>query len=466
MNRATANTRMRITFYGAAQTVTGSRFLVETDDHKTLVDCGLFQGPRVWKERNWGDLPFDATAVNDVVLTHAHIDHTGFLPRFAKLGFRNRVHCTPATADLLSIMLPDSGHIQEEDAAFANRKAYSRHDPALPLYTEEDARSVLLQLSPLPFYQRKDLSKGLQFRLLRAGHILGSAMVEFRNRDQTVLFTGDLGRPSQFIIKSPDTVEDIDYLVLESTYGNRLHQRVDVKKRLREIINRTVASGGTVIVPAFAIGRTQELLFLLRQLDESNQIPKLPIFVDSPMAIDAMSIYSRHESDSSTELEKLQMSDQTPYEWDRVRALRTVSESMELNARNHPCIIISSSGMATAGRILHHMKRRIGDHRNTILFIGFQAEGTKGRLLIEGIKELKIHGKQYRVEAKIESMDALSCHADYDEILLWLQNFKRPPKRVFLVHGEASASQSLAEKIRQSYGWNVDVPAYLETVQL
>ena len=457
---------MKISFYGAAQTVTGSRFLVETANRKVLVDCGLFQGPRVWKDRNWADLPFDPSTVDEVVLTHAHIDHTGFLPRFAKLGFRNRVLCTPATAELLSLLLPDSGHIQEEDAAFANKKRYTSHDPALPLYTEEDANHVLSQLETLEFYRDVSLSPNLTFQFLRAGHILGSAMIQFRHKEETILFTGDLGRPSQFLIKRPDSVTDIDYLIIESTYGNRLHQTVDVKERLVEIISRTASSGGTVIVPAFAIGRTQELLFLLRQLDESRRIPRLPIFVDSPMAIDAMRIYSRHLTDSSTELEALQRLDDTPYEWDGVRALRTIAESMQLNSMVHPSIIIAASGMATAGRILHHLKRRIGNHRNTVLFIGFQAEGTKGRLLMEGIKAIKIHGKTYKVEAKIESMDALSCHADYNELLQWLKNFKRPPKRTFLVHGEASASQSLAEKIREEYGWNVHVPSYLETVTL
>jgi len=457
---------MKISFYGAAQTVTGSRFLIETPEKRVLVDCGLFQGPRIWKERNWVELPFEPVSVDSVVLTHAHIDHSGFLPRFAKLGFRGPVICTPATADLLSLLLPDSGHIQEEDAAFANKKKYTRHEPALPLYTEEDGRRVLNQLQHLEYYNAVQLSRDLSFRFLRAGHILGSAMIEFRYREKTILFTGDLGRPSQFLIKPPDEVRSADCLVMESTYGNRLHQRVDIKERLAELINRTVANGGTVLVPAFAIGRTQELLFLLRNLKEDSRIPDLPIFVDSPMAIDAMSIYNHHRSDSSKELEHLQARDDTPFQWDRVHALRTVQDSMSLNTRTQPCIIVSSSGMASAGRILHHLKRRISDHRNTVLFIGFQAEGTKGRLLVEGIKEIKVHGKHYPVEAKIEYLDALSCHADYEEILQWLQNFQQPPERVFLVHGETSASHSLSQKIAESYGWNVHVPAYLESVNL
>jgi metallo-beta-lactamase family protein len=456
---------MKISFCGAAQTVTGSRFLID-NGARVLIDCGLFQGPRIWKERNWSDLPFDPAQIDAVVLTHAHIDHSGFLPRLVNLGFQGRILCTPATADLLSLLLPDSARIQEEDAAFANKKKYTRHDPALPLYTEESALQTLKLLQTVDFYKRVQFSDRLSFQFLRAGHILGSAMIEMHHGDRICVFTGDLGRPSQFIINRPDTIHSTDHLVLESTYGNRLHQRVNVKDRLAEIINRTVSNGGTLLVPAFAIGRTQELLFLLRDLSETNRIPKLPIFVDSPMAIDAIRIYTRHMSDSSKELKVLEKRDSTPFEWDNVRALRSVEESMTLNTMIQPSIIISASGMATAGRILHHLKRRIGDHRTTVLFIGFQAEGTKGRLLVEGIREIKIHGKHYTVAAKIEYLDALSCHADYEEIIEWLQTLERPPVRVFLVHGEKTASESLADKIRESYGWNVHVPEYLESIEL
>jgi metallo-beta-lactamase family protein len=456
----------KISFYGGAGTVTGSRFLVEADQHKLLVDCGLFQGPRTWKERNWTTLPFDPSHVDSVLLTHAHIDHSGFLPRFAKLGFQGGVICTPATADLLSLLLPDSGHIQEEDAAFANKKKYTKHSPALPLYTEKEAFDVLRQLRSADYYKEIRFSERLSFRFLRAGHILGSAMIELKHDDKVFLFTGDLGRPSQFIIKQPDVVKSADYLILESTYGNRLHQRIDVKKKLTEIITRTVSNGGTILVPSFAIGRTQELLFLLRELSAEKRIPHLPIFVDSPMAIKAMDIYNRHLSDASLELAHLQKRDQTPFEWEQVQHLRTVQDSMTLNNMIRPSIIISASGMATAGRILHHMKRRIGNHRNTILFIGFQAEGTKGRFLVEGADEIKIHGKQYRVEAKIEYIDALSCHADYEEILGWLGNFQSAPKKVLLVHGEPEASKSLAKKIQKQFGWDVEVPAYADTLHL
>ncbi len=456
---------MKISFLGGARTVTGSRFLLQADSLRVLVDCGLFQGPRIWKERNWSDFPVDPSTVDAVILTHAHIDHSGYLPRFVKLGFRGPVYCTPATIDLLRLMLPDSGHIQEEDAQFANKKQYTRHDPALPLYTEQDARDCLELLRPVDFYTGLRL-KDVEFSLLRAGHILGSAMIEIKHSGHTVTFTGDLGRPAQFITKEPDSIHRTNYLVMESTYGNRLHQNINVKEKLAEVIKRTASNGGTVIVPAFAIGRTQELLFLLRNLEEAGEIPQLPVFIDSPMAIQALSIYDRYVADSSTELAELRRKDSTPFVCHHIHSMRTVQESMTLNEVKYPCVIISASGMATGGRILHHLKRRIQDHRNTVLFIGFQAEGTKGRFLVEGAKEIKIHGKQIPVRASIEYMDGLSCHADYEEILQWLQHFKEAPARTFLVHGEESASMSLAQKIRDRYGWPVEVPDYLETVDL
>lgn len=457
---------MKIHFFGATRTVTGSRFLVEEDGIKALVDCGLFQGPREWKERNWSEFPVDPASIDCVILTHAHIDHSGFLPRFMKLGFRGPVYCTRATAELLGLMLPDSGHLQEEDAFYANKKRYTRHDPALPLYTEQDARNVLSLLQPIDFYSKHLLTPNLSFTYLRAGHILGSAMIQIVTPKETVLFSGDLGRPRQFITKQPDEIPAADCIVLESTYGNRLHQRIDVREKLKEIIRRTAASGGTLLVPAFAIGRTQELLFLLRQLGEKKEVPDLPVYIDSPMAIHAIPIYDRYPLDASTELEALTRRDATPFLYPPVHALETVEQSMSLNKNTFPSIIVSSSGMATGGRILHHLKRRIEDHRNTVLFIGFQAEGTKGRFLVEGAAEIKIHGQFYKVRAHVEYMDALSCHADYEELLQWLGRFRQTPRSVFLVHGEESASAALANKIREQFGWNVRVPGYLESVEV
>lgn len=459
---------MKLTFLGATRTVTGSRFLVEQDSFRVLVDCGLFQGPREWKERNWSEFPVEPASINCVILTHAHIDHSGYLPRLIRLGFKNPIYCTPATAELLGLMLPDSGRLQEEDAHFANKVHYTKHDPALPLYTEGDAFETLRYLKPLEFYSNSKLTDQLSFSFLRAGHILGSGMVEMvREKDKkNILFTGDLGRPVQLITKPPDEVLSTDVLVMESTYGDRLHERVDVSKRLAEIIVTTAARGGVVLVPAFAIGRTQELLFILRNLEEQKVIPQLPVYVDSPMALGAIPIYDRNQIDFSKELTALAAKDSSPFIYSRIHTARSREESKAINQITYPAIIISASGMATGGRILHHLKQRIGDHRNTILFIGFQAQGTKGRFLVEGAGEIKIHGQQYPVRAQIEYLDALSAHADYEEILNWLAHFQTPPQQTFLVHGEENASLSLAEKIKQRFGWNVQVPDYLESVEI
>jgi metallo-beta-lactamase family protein len=459
---------MKITFLGATQTVTGSRFLVEEDGVRALIDCGLFQGPRIWKERNWETPPIDPATIDCIILTHAHIDHCGFLPRYVRFGFKGPVYCTAATAELLELMLPDAGHLQEEDAEFANKHKQTRHAPALPLYTEDDAwRSVKLT-RVVDFYQKFELSPNLSFSFLRAGHILGSGMVELKNKTTgiQVLFSGDLGRPVQYITKKPDDVQYADYLILESTYGNRLHEQVDVKLKLTEIIKQTAARGGVLLVPAFAIGRTQELLFILRILEEAHEVPKLPVWIDSPMAIKALPIYHRHEIDFSAELQKVAVNDSTPFICHHIHSAQSVQESKKLNAINYPAIIISASGMATGGRILHHLKHRIEDHRNTILFIGFQAQGTKGRFLVDGAEEIRIHKQNFRVKARIEYMDGLSAHADYEEILQWLSSFKKPPRKVFLTHGEEQASLSLAEKIRERYRWNVEVPSYCDSVDL
>lgn len=459
---------MKITFLGATRTVTGSRFLIEENNFTTLVDCGLFQGPREWKERNWAEFPIDPFRIHCVILTHAHIDHSGYLPRLIRLGFKGPIYCTPATAELLGLMLPDAGRLQEEDAAFANKTKYTKHDPALPLYTEEDAYETLGYLRKVDFYSPCELIRGLSFSFLRAGHILGSGMVEmlWGSEGKKILFTGDLGRPVQFITKAPDDVASAKFLVIESTYGNRLHERVDVRKRLAGIIRTTAAHGGVLLVPAFAIGRTQELLFILRILEEQKQVPQLPVFIDSPMAIQALPIYDRYEIDFSRELRALAAKDPTPFICHHIHTARSREESKAINKITYPAIVISASGMATGGRILHHLKQRIGDHRNTILFIGFQAQGTKGRFLVEGAREIKIHGQQYPVHAQIEYLDALSAHADYEEILNWLTHFKGAPDKTFLVHGEESASLSMADKIKDRFGWNVHVPNYLESIEL
>jgi metallo-beta-lactamase family protein len=457
---------MKISFLGAARTVTGSRFLLELERRKILIDCGLFQGLPQWKQYNWTEFPIEPSSISCMILTHAHIDHSGFIPRFVQMGFRGEIYCTPATAELLDLLLPDSGHLQEEDAAYANLKKYSRHDPALPLYTEDQARESLQFLRPVDFYKEIGFGPDFSFTLLRAGHILGSAMVQIHSADRSIVFTGDVGRPAQFITKSPDNLKNPNYLILESTYGNRLHQRIDVKQALTEIILKTTERGGVVLVPAFAVGRTQELLFILRILEETKKIPGLPVFIDSPMAIHALPIYSRHQIDFTKELSALAEKDDTPFICDHIQVMKTVQDSMKLNDIHYPAIIISSSGMATGGRILHHLKHKIGDPRNTVLFIGFQAEGTKGRMLVDGAQEIRIHKQIYPVRARIEYMDALSCHADYEEILQWLTSIEERPVRTFLVHGEEAAGESLATKITERFGWDVHRPEYRESVEL
>ena len=342
---------MKITFLGATQTVTGSRFLMEEHGTRVLIDCGLFQGPREWKDRNWEPFPVNPSEIDAVILTHAHIDHSGYLPRFVHSGFHGPVYCTPATAELLALMLPDSGHLQEEDAEYSNRKGISKHRPALPLYTEQQAIETLERLHTVDFYTDVPLSDSLHFSFLRAGHILGSGMVQVSNRGQSpvnVLFSGDLGRPNQFITKAPDPVPQADYLVLESTYGNRLHQKVDVKDRMEEIIHDSAKRGGVLLVPAFSIGRTQELLFVLRTLEEERRIPQLPVYIDSPMAIHALPIYDRHKVDYSAELQKVAEQDSTPFVCHHIHAMKSVEESKKLNDLHFPAIIISASGMATA----------------------------------------------------------------------------------------------------------------------
>lgn len=460
---------MKLSFLGATQTVTGSRFLVEHEGFRVMIDCGLFQGPREWKQRNWDDFPVEPASVDAVILTHAHIDHSGYLPRFAAMGFRGPVYCTPATAELLALMLPDSGHLQEEDAEFANKTRYTKHDPAVPLYTEQQARDVLNQLRHIDFYVKQDLRPDLSFTFLRAGHILGSGMIGMIRTSaspQKILFSGDLGRPTQYISRKPDEVEETDFLVLESTYGNRLHEKVDVKQRLAGILKKTAARGGILLVPAFSIGRTQELLFLLRMLEEAREVPKVPVYIDSPMAIHALPIYNRHNVDFSEELKKIAAHDDTPFVCHHIHAMQSVEESKQLNDIHHPAVIISASGMATGGRVLHHLKQRIGDHKNTILFIGFQAVGTKGRYLVDGARSIKIHGHEYPVHANVEYMDGLSAHADYEEMLQWLTSFRHPPKTVYLVHGEEEASAELARRIRERFQWNVHVPHYLESIEI
>ncbi len=456
-------------FLGAAQTVTGSRFLLGIDGKRLLIDCGLFQGGRAIRKRNWDPFPVSPDSLDGVILTHAHIDHSGYLPRLLKEGFRGPVYCTPATASLLSLLLPDSGHLQERDAAFANKKKYSRHDPALPLYTEAEAREVLKTLKTVPYHQPHQLSEHLNFEYFHAGHILGSAMIRLtysQNGAQTVLFsTGDLGRYHQPVIKDPETIERADFLLIESTYGDRDHEEFDILSTLQISIERTVQAGGSMVIPCFAIGRSQRVLYLLRQLETAKRIPVLPTFLDSPMAVSAVSLYCSHLDEHDFEMEQL-MDDACPLETGSIRLVKTTEESKALNQRKGPCIILSASGNLAGGRILHHLKTRLPDHRNTLLFVGYQPEGSLGRLILEGKREIKIHGKRIPVKARIEQLDALSAHADSKGLVEWVSHLKEPPSRVFLVHGEPEVQEVLKGKLEKVLTSKIEIPEYLEEFEL
>lgn len=456
-------------FLGAAQTITGSRFLLRTKETRILIDCGLFQGGRSLKQRNWRDFPVSPSRINAVLLTHAHLDHSGYLPRLLKQGFQGPIYCTPATAELLSLLLPDSGRLQEEDAAYANRKKYSRHDPALPLYTEKEAREVLKLLHPVSYHKVQGLSGQLDFEYLRAGHILGSAMIRARYSENgattSLLFSGDLGRPGQPIIKDPENVSRADLLILESTYGDQVHEKVDVLGYLERLVKRTVEAGGSLIIPAFAVGRCQNMLYRFRNLEETGRIPSVPVFLDSPMAVSAVPIFCNRLEEHDLEMQEL-MSDVCPLQSGNLHMVRTVEESKALNRSQTPCVIISASGTLAGGRILHHLQNRLSDARNTVLFVGYQPVGSLGRLLVEGRKRVKIHGVQVPVRANIACLNALSAHADSEEIVSWLAEFDRAPSHIFLVHGEVRAQEALTRKLGKAVSSQVILPKYLQRFDL
>jgi metallo-beta-lactamase family protein len=465
---------MKLTFLGATQTVTGSKFLLETKDRRVLIDCGLFQGMKELRLRNWEQPPVDPKSLDAMVLTHAHIDHTGYLPRFVAQGFKGPVYATPATVDLAHILLPDAGHLQEEEARFRNKHQLTKHKPALPLYTIDDADASLRLLRPVKYGEVFTLSSTLAFELMPAGHILGSAFIRFRegslSNGKTVLFTGDIGRFDQPIIFDPSTVKSADYLILESTYGNRLHGDKDGKSgkdRLRDVIVSTARRGGTVLIPSFAIGRAQELLYVLRELELENQIPILPVYVDSPMAVDAFELFSAHREEHDVEMARLEEAGGNPLNTQRVHFSRSVEDSKAINEHRFPSIIISANGMATGGRILHHLVQRLPDDRNAIVFVGFQAAGTRGRSMVEGARQVRIFGLDYPVRASVHVIDSFSAHGDYSEILRWLQGFERAPRKTFLVHGEPKAATAMRDHIQGTFeGWQVDIPNYLQGYEL
>lgn len=451
---------MTIQFLGATGTVTGSKYLVEHDSRRILVDCGLFQGYKPLRLKNWAPLPCDPAALDCVILTHAHIDHSGYLPLLAKNGFTRAVYCTEATRQLCEILLPDSGHLQEEEAGYANRRGFSKHQPALPLYTREDAERCLSLFRPVAFEDARSLGNGLTLRLSPSGHILGSAFVTLNTPQTSVLFSGDLGRPHDLVMSAPSRVDKVDYLVVESTYGNRRHDAADPLDMLAEIINRTAARGGVVVIPTFAVGRAQTLMYCLHLLKARRAIPDYPVYLNSPMAVDATRIFQQHQGEHR--LTPAQISGLSR----AARMVNSVEESQELNRAHGPMIILAASGMATGGRVIHHLKAFAPDPRNTILFTGFQAGGTRGASMVQGADMIKIHGEYIPVRAEVRMLGNLSAHADADEILGWLRGFAQAPRRTFITHGEPEAADALRHRIEEELRWPCCVPEYLERAVL
>jgi metallo-beta-lactamase family protein len=472
-----------IQFLGAAGVVTGSKHLINTGDEsgkrgiQVLVDCGLFQGQKEWRERNWQDLPVPAREIDAVILTHAHLDHSGWIPRLVKQGFHGPIYATPPTIDLCGVLLPDSGHLQEEDAAFYNRIKTSKHVPALPLYTMEEAQQCLTLFKPVNFDEPKRLSDELSFQFVRAAHILGSSMVEISltsgGVSSRLLFTGDIGRvrdseisPGRVLHSGPTENESCDYLVMESTYGNREHPHEDPKPELAALIRSTLQRGGSVVVPAFAVERTQKFLFLIKELMESGQIPRVPVHTDSPMAIKAVQIFLKYSDEFSPETRALIDKYGSPLSWPNFYFDLTPDDSKKINESKYPAIIVSSSGMATGGRVLHHLIQRLPDPRNLILFIGFQAPGTRGYDIKNDQGDIKMFGQVVPVRAQVAALEQFSDHADTPELLEWLATFKSAPKLTCLVHGEPAASAALRDSITKQMHWNVQVAAYKQKVQI
>jgi metallo-beta-lactamase family protein len=460
-----------IQFLGATGTVTGSKFLLEVGGNRAMIDCGLFQGFKELRERNWEPLPLNPASIGWSLITHAHIDHTGYLPRLVRDGFTGPIYATGASADLMKIMLTDSGRLQEEDAEYANRKGFSKHKPAVPLYTEQDALRAIKQVRPVPYNEDVRLSKFMTARFITSGHILGSSFIEFQVAEPgrepfKIVFSGDVGRYDEPILNDPAAIDEADYLLVESTYGNRLHDPTDPKERLAEIINETAARGGKVIIPAFAVGRTQLLIYYLRELEDEGRIPVLPVAVDSPMGAEATRIYSKHKEDHDLDMQRINNLKRNPLATRNFNLVRGRSGSKALDQEAGPAIIISASGMATGGRVLHHLAHYLPDPQSAVIFVGYQGAGTRGRRLQDGEKEVKIHGEMVKVNAHIESISSLSAHADAAEILRWLGGFKRAPRTTFIIHGEPDSAEALRDKINKELGWNAVIPTYKQVVEL
>lgn len=455
-------------FLGGAGTVTGSRFLVRTPAARVLVDAGLFQGTRELRERNWNDLPFDPSTLDAVVITHAHVDHCGYLPKLVVDGFRGPVYATPGSIELMRIVLPDCGHLQEEEAGYVNRKGISRHVPARPLFTEDDAREALTLLRPVDFAVPTTVAPDVELVCSRAGHILGAASVALRLGDGPVLgVSGDLGRTAHPLLCSPDTPPAVDCLLVESTYGDRRHDDAGAADRLADAIERTIGRGGSVLIPAFAVDRTEILLYHLGRLAEAGRLPAgVPVYVDSPMALEALRVYRQaiERGDPDVLVDGARLRD--PFDVPGLREVRSVEESIALNQPDRPSIIVSASGMATGGRVVHHLAHLLPEPRNTVVLVGFQAEGTRGRRLLDGERELKMLGRYVRARAEIVDLPAFSVHADADELLAWVAAAPVEPDSVYVVHGEPGASTALALRIETALDWTAVVPRHGEVVRL
>jgi metallo-beta-lactamase family protein len=451
---------MKLQFLGATDTVTGSKYLLRQGKSSVLIDCGLFQGYKQLRLRNWSPPPIDPAHINAVILTHAHIDHSGYLPLLARQGFKGKVFCSPATLDLCRILLPDCGYLLEEEAEYLNRHKMSKHSPALPLYTRDDAQRCLAQFEPVDYRKEWQPADGLSATLTPSGHIPGSAFVQLSNGRRSILFSGDIGRPNDLVLAPPSPMDGADYLVVESTYGDRLHKKTDVLLELADVINRTAARGGAVIIPAFAVGRAQSLLYHIHLLKTQGVIQDLPVYLNSPMAANATHIYERNRSElrlTAAQCRALAHAAQI---------VHTPEESRLLNARRGPMVIISASGMATGGRVVHHIKAFAPDKRNTILFAGYQAGGTRGATMVGGASSVRIFGEDVPIRAEVATLDSLSAHADAAEITHWLRGFKSAPRQTFITHGEPAAADAMRLRIERELHWPCHMPYYLETVSL
>jgi metallo-beta-lactamase family protein len=451
---------LKLTFAGAADTVTGARFLLDTGAQRVLLDCGMFQGFKLLRSRNWGPFPCSPRRVGAVLLSHAHLDHSGMLPALARDGFRGPIHATTATCELAAVMLRDAAHLQEEEADFANRHGFSKHQPAEPLYTVRDAERAIGLLEPVAYDRDIVLGEGLRARFTPTGHLLGAAAITLRRGRASLAFSGDVGRPHDPIMRAPRALEAADTLLVESTYGDRRHDAADPLEQLASMVTKTAARGGIVLMPAFAVGRAQALLYSLWCLKQSGRIPDLPVFLDSPMAIEATSIYRRLRGEHRLTVAQTRGMVQT------ARMIATPAESKSLADLRVPSVIIAASGMATGGRVLHHLKVLAPDPRNLVLFAGFQAGGTRGAAMVAGAREVKIHGQWVRVEAQVEMLQGLSAHADADELIAWMKQLPKPPRQVYVVHGEPGASDTLRRRIQDELGWPARVPEHLETVDV